>query len=89
MIPVICGKGHRNYPLTDGRKTGNSKKSKVRGRVGHVFGFMEQSMRGLVVKTVRLARIKANVAMTSLVCNVLRFCQKIRFHGGWLVGAVK
>ena len=89
MIPVICGKGHRNYPLTDGRKTGDRKKSKVRGRVGHVFGFMEQIMRGLVVKTVRLARAKANVAMTSLVYNVCRFCQIIRYYGGWLVATVK
>ena len=27
----------------------------------------------------------ANVAMTSLVYNVFRFCQILRYHGDWLV----
>ena len=85
MTPVICEKGHRGHPLTDEQKTGNRQKSKVRSRVEHVFGFMEQSMRGLVVRTVGLARAKANVALTSLVYNVFRFCQILRYHGDWLV----
>ena len=55
------------------------------GYTEHVFGFMEQSMRGLMVRTVGLARAKANVAMTSLVYDVFRFCQILRYHGDWLV----
>ena len=89
MTPVICEKGHRGHPLTDEQKTDNRKKSKVRSRVEHVFGFMEQSMHGLMVRTVGLTRAKANVAMTSLVYNVFRFCQIIRFHGDWLVATIK
>ena len=57
----------------------------MRSRVEHVFGFMEQSMRGMVVRTVGLARAKANMAMTSLVYDVFRFCQILRYHGDWLV----
>ncbi|EXY74656.1 transposase IS4 family protein, partial [Bacteroides fragilis str. 3988T(B)14] len=44
----------------------------------HVFGFEEQTMRGLVVRTVGLIRAKANVALTSLVYNISRYTQIIR-----------
>lgn len=46
--------------------------------VEHVFGFEEQTMRGLVVRTVGLIRAKANVALTSLVYNISRYTQIIR-----------
>jgi IS5 family transposase len=51
MKPVICEKGHRNHPLTDEQKKKNREKSKTRCLVEHVFGFMEQSMCGLIFLT--------------------------------------
>ena len=77
--------GYRGHPLTEGQKAENRRKSKVRSRVEHVFEFMEQGMCGLVVRTVGLARAKANVALTSLVYNACRFCQILHYHGDWLV----
>ena len=61
MNPIICEKGYRNRPLTKEQKSDNRKKSKTRCLVEHVFGFEEQTMRGLVVRTVGLIRAKANV----------------------------
>ena len=46
MTPIICEKGKKGHPLTDEQKEHNSQKSKVRSPVGHVFGFMEQTMGG-------------------------------------------
>lgn len=80
MTPVICEKGHRGHPLTAEQKESNRKKSKTRCLVEHVFGFEEQSMRGLVVRTVGLVRAKANVALTSLVYNVCRYTQIVRLQ---------
>ena len=37
-------KGYRNKPLTEQQKAKNKEKSKVRARVEHVFGFIENSM---------------------------------------------
>jgi IS5 family transposase len=34
----ICEKGSRNHPLTAEQKLSNTKKSKVRSRVEHIFG---------------------------------------------------
>lgn len=52
VINKVIEKGHRNKPLTDEQKESNRGKSKTRARVEHVFGFMEQSMNGLIVKSV-------------------------------------
>lgn len=78
MTPIICDKGVRNHPLTEEQKASNRAKSKIRCRVEHVFGFMEQSMRGLLVRSVGIARAKANTALTCLVYNICRYGQILR-----------
>ena len=75
MTPIICEKGRRGHPLTDEQKERNRQKSKVRSRVEHVFGFMEQTMGGLVFRRVGMIRAKANIAMTNLVYNMCRLVQ--------------
>lgn len=89
MTPVICEKGYRNHPLTETQKANNREKSGVRSRVEHVFGFMEQNMNGLFVRTVGIVRAKANTALTSLVYNVCRFCQIVRYHANWLATSME
>lgn len=78
MMPVICEKGYRNHPLTDEQKASNRIKSKTRCLIEHVFGFMEQTMGGLVFRGVGQKRAESNVAMTCLTYNVCRFCQVTR-----------
>jgi IS5 family transposase len=56
MKSKVHEKGYRNRPLTDEQKTSNIKKSKIRARVEHVFSFMEQSTKGLVLKSVGIVR---------------------------------
>ena len=80
MIPVVYEKGYRNRPLTEDQKAENRRKSKVRCRIEHVFGFMEGTMGGLVVRSIGLKRAKANVAVTCLVYNVFRYLQIHRYH---------
>ena len=50
MKNKVHEKGYRNRPLTEEQKASNTKKTKIRARVEHVFGFMEQSMKGLIVR---------------------------------------
>lgn len=42
----VCEKGYRHKPLTHEQKENNRRKSKVRCRIEHVFGFMTVSMHG-------------------------------------------
>ncbi len=73
-------KGYRNKPLTDEQKKKNSEKSKVRARVEHVFGFMEQSMNGLAVKSVGIARATGIIGLINLTYNLFRYEQVVRLN---------
>ena len=68
-------KGYRNKPLTEKQKANNNKKSKVRARVEHVFGFMEQSMKGLVLKSVGIIRATGIIGLINLTYNLFRYEQ--------------
>lgn len=82
--PVICEKGRRNHPLTDGQKKSNREKSKTRSRVEHVFGFIERSMGALMVRSIGMVRAKAAVAMTNLTYNIARLSQIFKYHPDWI-----
>ena len=78
MINNVNEKGYRNTPLTKEQKENNRIKSKVRARVEHVFGFMEQSMHGLKLKSVGIARAKGIIGLINLTYNMFRLQQLTR-----------
>ena len=84
MKPVICEKGHRGHPLTDRQKAANREKSRVRCRVEHVFGFIEGSMGGSVLRSIGMVRAKAHTALTCLIYNMFRYVQICRYHRSFL-----
>ena len=73
-------KGYRGKPLTDKQKAKNKIKSKTRVRVEHVFGFMEQSMNGLVVKSVGILRATGIIGLINLTYNLFRYEQIERLN---------
>jgi IS5 family transposase len=80
MNNKIHEKGYRNNPLTEDQKAGNRVKSKTRVRVEHVFGFMEQSMNGLVVRSVGILRATGIIGLINLTYNIFRFEQVKRLN---------
>ncbi|WP_253695175.1 transposase [Treponema sp. OMZ 791] len=70
----ICERGARGKPLTKKQKISNRKKSKIRARVEHVFGFMTNSMKGIYVRTIGLARATFSIIMMNLTYNLCRYC---------------
>ncbi len=73
-------KGYRNKPLTDQQKENNKEKSKTRARVEHVFGFMEQSMNGLTLKSVGIKRAAGIIGLINLTYNLFRYEQVVRLN---------
>ena len=59
----VIEKVYRNKPLSEKQKAGNKEKSRTRARIGHLFGFVENSMNGSFVRTIGLARAKAKIGM--------------------------
>lgn len=81
MINQINEKGYRNNPLTKKQKANNQEKSKVRSRVEHIFGFMENTMKGSLIRTIGIARAQMNIGLTNLTYNICRAVQlKINMH---------
>ena len=66
---------YRNTPLTNKQKASNTNKSKIRARVEHVFGFMEQSMNGLVLRSVGIVRATGIIGLINLTYNLFRYKQ--------------
>ncbi len=66
-------KGHRNHPLTERQKKRNQRMSRVRARVEHVFGWMEQKTGGILMRGIGLLRAKARIGLRNLVYNMSRF----------------
>ncbi|CAN5918269.1 hypothetical protein BH11BAC7_BH11BAC7_16030 [soil metagenome] len=78
MKNKVHEKGYRNSPLTDEQKATNKEKSKTRARVEHVFGFMEQSMNGLFIRSVGIVRATGIIGLINLTYNLFRYEQTIR-----------
>ena len=75
----IHEKGYRDNPLTESQKESNKKKSKIRARVEHVFGFMTNSMNNaLYMKSVGIKRIKSSIGFLNLTYNMFRYEQLVR-----------
>ncbi|MDA3953800.1 MAG: transposase [Bacteroidales bacterium] len=73
-------KGYRNKSLTDEQKASNKEKSKIRARVEHVFGFMEQSMNDLTVRSIGIKRATGIIGLINLTYNLFRYEQVVRLE---------
>lgn len=81
LINQIHEKGYKNNPLTEKQKESNTEKSRIRARVEHVFGFMEQSMNKLYVRSVGIKRASGFVGLVNLTYNLFRYEQITRLDG--------
>lgn len=75
VINKVIEKGYRNKPLTEEQKASNKEKSKVRARVEHLFGFVENSMNGSFVRTIGIVRATAKIGIMNLTYNLCRCVQ--------------
>jgi IS5 family transposase len=75
---LIHERAYRDKPLTKAQELGNSEKSRVRARVEHVFGHMTNSMGGIFLKTIGVARAAVGVGLMNLTYNLTRIEVLIR-----------
>ena len=69
----IHEKGYRNRPLSEEQKAENKRKSRIRARIEHVFGYMTGSLHGITVRSIGIARAKFNIGLTNLIYNLCRY----------------
>lgn len=75
VLPQIIAKGSASKPLTDQQKTDNKEHSKVRVRIEHIFGFIENSMNGSTIKTIGIKRARTVIGLMNLTYNLFRKVQ--------------
>lgn len=65
-------KGTRHVVITKKQRRENHQKSKIRCRVEHVFGLIENSLGGLYLEYINLDRITSSIGLTNLIHNLVR-----------------
>lgn len=73
VINMIHERGTKAQPLTEEQRENNKKKSKVRCRIEHIFGFMTNSMHGITVRSIGIERAAFNIGLSNLIYNLCRF----------------
>jgi IS5 family transposase len=68
----IHKRGRRNHPLSDAETKANTRKSKVRARIEHVFGAQENAPGGRLVRTIGIVRAKIKIGLLNLAYNIRR-----------------
>jgi IS5 family transposase len=71
----VIEKGQRNHPISEAQKSSNKEKSRIRVRVEHIFGFVENSMNGSSIRTVGIRRAEAVIGLMNLTYNLFRKLQ--------------
>lgn len=65
----------KHFPQGSAHDREMTRRAKLRKRVEHVFGFMENSMGRKVVRTIGIARARFKIGMMNLAYNICRFEQ--------------
>jgi len=76
----IHQRARRGAPLTAKQEAANTRRSRVRVRVEHVFGHMATAMDGCYVRTVGIARARAKIGLENLAYNISRFTHLMSVH---------
>ena len=72
ILNRIHEKGYRNRPLTRTQKRNNTAKSRIRARVEHVFGRMNQFGR-ILIRSIGIARAEVQIGLLNLTYNLTRY----------------
>ena len=73
VINMIHERGTKVRPLSEEQQANNRRKSKVRCRIEHIFGFMTNSMHGLTIRSIGIKRAAFNIGLSNLIYNFCRF----------------
>lgn len=75
MIDQTNEQGYRNKKITVQQQQKNKRRSKIRARVEHIFGFMANSMNGKFLAYRSFLRNEAGIQLMNLTYNLFRLVQ--------------
>lgn len=75
IISKLHVKGYRYKKLTHRQTADNTRKSKTRARIEHIFGFMENSMNRMYIRCRSLMKANATIGLMNITYNLFRLTQ--------------
>lgn len=75
IVSKVNEKGYKNKGTTKKQQKENKKKSKIRARVEHIFGFMANSMNRMFLKYRSFTRNQVGIGLMNLTYNLFRLAQ--------------
>lgn len=78
IIDKINVKGCRYKKLTKRDHEKNRRRSKIRCRIEHIFGFMTQSMKGIYIRSIGKVRAAGIIGLMNLTYNFQRYIQLVK-----------
>lgn len=78
IMNKIHERGYRDHPLSEKQKRDNRKKSKIRARIEHVFGFLSRTVKSRLLRCIGLTRARAVIGLSNLVYNFSRYAYLTR-----------
>ncbi len=75
LINKVIKQGYRYKKLSEADKKANTKNSRIRSRIEHVFGFMTNSMNGMFLRYRSLIRNQIGIGLMNLTYNLFRLVQ--------------
>lgn len=70
----------REHPLSEAKQLANRRRSRIRARVEHVFGFQANSLRAGVIRSIGIVRAQFQIGMLNLTYNLCRYSQLERLR---------
>lgn len=70
----------KHHPAGSALERENRRRAKIRKRVEHIFGFMENSMGRKFIRTIGIARAKTKIGLMNLIYNFCRYEQITRLE---------
>lgn len=75
IISKIHKKAYRYVKLTAGQMADNTRKSRIRARIEHIFGFMTNSMNRMYIRCRSLMRASSTIGLMNITYNLFRIVQ--------------
>jgi IS5 family transposase len=73
----VCHKGYSGRPLSSDQISINQKRSRIRSRVEHIFGFIKGVMNGGRIRCIGIRRARGIIGLSNLVYNMFRKVQLV------------
>ena len=72
-VPRFQEKGARGHPLTEGQKSANRERARIRCRIEHIYGAQRQRAGDLILRTVGIIHARVKIGLRNLAYNLERY----------------